>query len=82
MPWEREQAIETVKRVTGKSHFFVEIDGDSLVIYWLDQNAKGLERCASIFGAPLHRAEQHLVQQGHFRPSCVSLVRPRPPFPS
>lgn len=68
MSWEREQAIEATKRISGTSHFFVEIDGDSLVIYWPQQNAAQLERFASIFETTLQRAKQSFIINGHYSP--------------
>ncbi len=34
LPFERELVVAGVQKATGRSHFFVEADGDYLLIYW------------------------------------------------
>jgi len=39
LPQEREQVSQAIRELTGQELFLVDIDGDSLVIYWPDTNA-------------------------------------------
>jgi hypothetical protein len=39
LPAEREQVAEAIRELTGQERFLIDIDGDSLVIYWPDTNA-------------------------------------------
>lgn len=47
LPFERELAVAGVKKATGQQHFFVEAEGDNLLIYWPATNPADVD---SIFG--------------------------------
>ena len=38
LPQEREQAAHAIQELTGKQQFFVEVEQDSLVVYWPDRD--------------------------------------------
>jgi hypothetical protein len=53
LPMERAEAIETIRRVTERGQFYVEVEGDALIVYWPDTDADASSAALGmIFGRP------------------------------
>ncbi len=69
LPQEREQTFESVRRLTECERFFVEIDGDTLVVYWPDCDAEAFTtRLGNLLGgSPAMREKLRELTATHFR---------------
>ncbi len=69
---EREQVVLAVRRMTGQEHFFVDVDGDSLIIYWPDvtaeQSSRVLTRLLGIACPSEARMQQWFIEHGRYSP--------------